>query len=122
MQLTILGLFQEKDHRPFECLTCKRRCQQGLTGGHAATKQSELLEADGVKNSINTIAAVVIRAKPDDAGGIDDGVLCEGGGVQEMEDGSAVNGGKPARAIADHDLLHGVDPEFLAHVGFLACA
>ena len=98
------------------------RCQQGLTGGHAATKQSELLEANGIKNSTDTIAAMVIRAKLDDAGGFDDGVLGEGGGVQEMEDGSAVNGGKPARAVADHDLLHGVDPEFLAHVGLLACA
>ena len=54
----------------------------------------------------------------DNTSRVNNSVLAEGGGVEEMVDGFAtVDGGEPGGAVSHHVLLHGVDSKVLAHVG-----
>lgn len=59
----------------------------------------------------------------DNTSRVNNSVLAEGGGVEEMVDGfAALDGGEPGGTIGGHDLLHGVDTKVLAHVGMGALA
>lgn len=85
--------------------------RQIITGRNTATKQGHVLERQGS------------RVNLDDASRVKDGVLAESGGVQEVVNDLAVFGaGEPRLAVAEHDLLEGVDSIVAAEVGLVRSA